>query len=211
MLHCEMLLSRFAMFARSIAIGALVTVVAAAVTLHAAALSRQQADQFQRKIDVISRQGSTAPRAGMRRTPVSETEVNSWFAYRSQPLLPRGVADPQITIVGDGKVMGNVVVDLGAVSNSSGGGTFNPFSYFGGRVPVTVSGILHTDGGRGQFELQSADMGGIPVPKPLLQEVLSYYSKTASHPQGVRFDDPFELPANIQKIEVGQGQAVVVQ
>ena len=54
-------------------------------------------------------------------------------------------------------------------------------------------------------------IGGLPVPKPLIQQVLSYYSKTTSHPQGVRLDDPFELPANIQKIEVGQAQAVVVQ
>jgi hypothetical protein len=198
------------MLVRSAA-GALVMLVAALVTLHASALSRQQADAFQRKIDAITRQGNATARPGARRTPVSETELNSWFTYRAPPLLPRGVAEPQITIVGEGKVMGNVVVDLGAVSKNSSGSSVNPFTYFGGRVPVSVSGILQTQDGRGRFELQSADIGGLPVPKPLLQELLSYYSKTESHPQGIRLDDPFELPANIQKIEVGQGQAVVVQ
>jgi hypothetical protein len=207
MLHCKMTLSPLSMTARTTLLTVLALGVALA-TLHAANVSRQQADAFQRKIDTITRQGTSAPpRSGLRRTPVSETEVNSWFTYRSQPLLPRGVADPHITIVGNGKLMGTVLVDLGAVSS----GSLNPFSYLGGRVPVNVSGVLQTQDGEGRFELESSDVGGLPVPKPLLQQVLSYYSKTESHPQGIRLDDPFELPANIQKIEVGQGQAVVVQ
>ena len=196
------------MIARTTVLTVLALAVALA-TLHAANLSRQEADAFQRKIDAITRQGTSAPaRPGLRRTPVSETEVNSWFTYRSQPLLPRGVADPHITIVGNGKLMGTVLVDLSAVSSGS---SLNPFTYLGGRVPVNVSGVLRTQNGEGRFDLESSDIGGVPVPKPLIQQVLSYYSKTESHPQGIRLDDPFELPANIQKIEVGQAQAVVVQ
>lgn len=193
--------------------GAVITVRAAA------ALSKQQADVFQRKIDVIAKQGDvlarqrvSRDRADVRRTPFTETELNSWFAYHAQPLLPEGVANPQITIVGNGKLLGNVVVDVGAIAKKrSSGGTFDPFSYLGGHVPVTVSGVLQTSGGQGRFDLQSADISGVPVPKPLLQEILSYYSRTADHPSGIRLDDAFELPASIQKIEVGQGQAVVVQ
>jgi hypothetical protein len=192
-------------------VAALGTLVLTLATLQAAALSRQEAEAFQRKIDTIARNTPAARPTG-RRTPVSETELNSWFAYRAKPLLPQGVADPAITIVGNGKVMGNVVVDLGAMSKQrSSGGTFDPFSYLGGRVPVTVTGMLQTDKGQGRFDLESADIGGLPVPKALLQEVVSYYSKTEKNPQGVRIDAPFQLPAGIQKIEVGQGQAVVVQ
>jgi len=188
--------------------------VCAVATLQAADVSRQQADAFQRKIDVISRQGPSvaSARPTPRRTAVSESELNSWFTYRAQSLLPQGVANPQITIVGNGKVMGNVVVDVGALAKKRGsGGTLDPLSYLGGRVPVTVTGTLQTQDGRGRFDLESADVSGVPVPKPLLQEMLSYYSRTAEHPEGIRLDDTFELPANIKKIEVGQGQAVVVQ
>jgi hypothetical protein len=78
-------------------------------------------------------------------------------------------------------------------------------------VPVTFTGILHTKDGQGRFELESADVSGVPVPRTLLQELLSYYSRTTDTPQGVRLDDTFQLPANIKAIEVGQGQAVVVQ
>ena len=35
-----------------------------------------------------------------RRTPVTQDEVNSWFMYRAQPVLPTGVSQPQLRIVG---------------------------------------------------------------------------------------------------------------
>jgi hypothetical protein len=211
MLNCQMARTS-SMRVRRLLILALGAGVCASLTVHAATLSRQQADLFQRKIDVIARQGAARERVGARRTPVSETEVNSWFAYRAPGLLPAGVAEPKITIVGNGKLMGTVIVDLGAIAKQkSTGGTLDPLGYLGGRVPVTVSGVLRTEGGRGQFDLQSADISGVPVPRPVLQELLSRYSRSKDHPDGVRLDAPFELPANIQKIEVGAGQAVVVQ
>jgi hypothetical protein len=54
-------------------------------------------------------------------------------------------------------------------------------------------------------------MSGIPVPVTVLQELLTYYSRSDDRPQGVRLDDIFTLPANIRQIEVGEGQAVIVQ
>jgi hypothetical protein len=84
-------------------------------------------------------------------------------------------------------------------------------SLIGGKVPVSVSGILHTRDGQARFEVQRAEMSGIPVPVTVLQEVLTYYSRSDERPQGVLLDDVFALPANIRQIEVGQGQAVVVQ
>jgi hypothetical protein len=71
--------------------------------------------------------------------------------------------------------------------------------------------VLHTQNGQGRFELQQAAVSGVPVPKALLQELVSYYSRTADAPQGINMDEPFVLPANIRQIEVGQGQAVVIQ
>jgi hypothetical protein len=180
-------------------------------TLHAAAVSRQQADAFARKVDLIVMR-SEASRAPATRTPVTETELNSWFTYRAQPLLPAGVTNPQLTIVGNGKVMGTVTVDLQQVAKKhASNSSLDPLALLGGRVPVSIAGVLRTKDGRGQFDLQEADISGVPVPKAFLQEMLSYYSRTPDHPEGVRLDAPFALPANIREIEVDQGQAVVVQ
>ena len=180
-------------------------------TTVGAALSRQEADAFRDKILVISKQGEAVAQTP-RRTRVTEAELNSWLAYHGKPLTPPGIGDPAVTIVGQGKVAGRAIVDLDAVSKKKAtGGLLDPWSFIGGKVPVTVSGVLHTKDGLARFALESAEVSGVPVPKTLLQELVSYYSRTPDNPQGVRLDDTFELPANIKNIEVGQGQAVVVQ
>jgi hypothetical protein len=183
--------------------------------LHAATVSRQSAEDFSQKMALIQHQGeaTTSQSVGARRTRLTEDELNSWFMFRAQPVLPAGVSQPQVTIVGEGRVAGQATIDLDAVAKrrSSGGGAFDPLSLIGGKVPVSVSGILHTRDGQARFEVQRAEMSGIPVPVTVLQEVLTYYSRSDERPQGVRLDDVFALPANIRQIEVGQGQAVVVQ
>jgi hypothetical protein len=188
--------------------------VTALAPLQAASVSKQQAETFSRKVALIQRQADVSAKAavGTRRTALSEDELNSWFTYQAQPLLPSGVTQPKITIVGGGRVAGQATVDLDAVAKKrASGGTFDPWSLVGGRVPLNVIGILHTRDGMGRFELQSADVAGVPVPKPLLQELVSYYSRTPEHPAGVSLDDAFALPAKIRQIEVGEGQAVVIQ
>ena len=108
--------------------------------------------------------------------------------------------------------MGTVTLDLTSYAKSrKSGGTLDPWNLLMGKLPVGVTGVLHTKNGEGRFELQAADVSGIPLPKGLLQELVTYYSRTPDKPQGIRLDDAFDLPANIRHIEVGQGQAVVVQ
>jgi hypothetical protein len=59
--------------------------------------------------------------------------------------------------------------------------------------------------------LESAEISGVTIPKSLLQELLSYYSRTPETPVGINMDEPFALPAAIREIRIGQGSAVVVQ
>jgi hypothetical protein len=80
-----------------------------------------------------------------------------------------------------------------------------------GKLPLTAAGLLITQNGVGRFQLESVEISGISVPKSLLQELLSYYSKTPENPSGISIDDPFELPAKIKEIKVGRGEALVVQ
>ena len=161
---------------------------------------------------LIQRQADPLERVGARHTLLTQDELNSWLMYRAQAFLPSGVGDLQVTIAGNGRLMGQAVVDLDVVAQGrSGGGSFSPFSLTGGKVPVTLTGILHTRDGMARFEVQSAEMFGIRLPAKMLQELVSYYSRTPELPQGVRLDDEFALPANILQIEISQGQAVVVQ
>jgi hypothetical protein len=179
---------------------------------HAAAISKQQADDFDRKVNLVNRQATGDEAPGLRRTSFSEAEVNSWFAYSGREVLPVGVVSPKVTILADGLVKAEAIVDLEAIARRrTTGRTLDPWSYLGGRVPVTASGILRTQNGKGRFDLDQAAVSGVPIPKAVLQDMVTYYSRTVDAPQGVRLDEPFQLPARIRQIELRQGQAVVVQ
>lgn len=197
-------ISRFALFLLISALG---------VPLQAAIVSRQSAEEFAQKVDLIRRQGDETPQTGTRRTRLTEDELNSWFMYRAQPVLPTGASQPQVTMVGDGRLTGQAIIDLDAVAKrrSSSSGTFDPLALLSGKVPVSVTGILHTRDGMARFEVERAEISGVPVPVTVLQELITYYTRTPERPQGLRLDDVFPLPSNIRQIEVGQGQAVVVQ
>jgi len=102
-------------------------------------------------------------------------------------------------------------VDLDAVRKQRERGWLDPAGYLTGRMPVTVAGRLTTKDGVGRFELDSAEISGVSIPKPVLQELLTYYSRSPEQPSGINMDDPFELPARIREIRVGTGTATVVQ
>jgi hypothetical protein len=164
-----------------------------------------------RKVRLIVENG-VSPRKTERLTPVKEREVNAYLKFDAGPQIPVGVAQPSVSILGAGRLSGRAVVDLDAVrEKTSSGGWFDPKSYLTGKLPVRVVGTLATRAGVGRFTLERAEISGIAIPKALLQELLSYYSRTPETPQGLNLDDPFELPAAIREIRVGKGEAVVVQ
>jgi hypothetical protein len=174
-------------------------------------VSRELADSFQEKLVRIVQQGAT-PGNGSRHTTVSEGEVNSWLRFKAGDQIPVGVTEPSITIHGQGRLSGRAVVDLDVIRKKQGsGGWFDPRSYLTGTLPITASGTLKTFDGKGRFELESAAVSGVPIPKTFLQEIVSYYTRTADHPQGINIDDPFDLPANLRRIEVEPGRAQIVQ
>jgi hypothetical protein len=174
--------------------------------------SKRDALVMKEKVAAIVAQGERPQKEG-RRTTVTEAEVNSYLTYELGDGLPPGVAQPAVSAPGDGQLSGRAVVDLDAVRKAGGNSTglFDPRSYLTGHVPVTATGVLRTSNGRGRFDLQSASVGVLPVPKLLLQEIVAYYSKTPEKPNGINLDDEFELPARIREIQVGRGQAIVVQ
>jgi hypothetical protein len=187
--------------------------LAAALATAPPALSKADAVRFQAKLTQIERNGSTPrkAKAPLRPTQISDTEVNAYLKFLAGPSVPVGIADPLLHAAGNGRVTGEATVDLDAVRTQKKRAWTDPLGYLTGRLPVTAAGILTTQNGVGRFQLESAQISGVSVPKSLLQELLSYYSKTKENPAGINMDDPFQLPAAIQEIRVGQGVATIVQ
>lgn len=181
------------------------------VGLRAGQASRRDSDQFKQKVAAIVDAGARPARA-VRRTSVTENEVNAYLAYDVKDQIPPGVLDPTVTILGTGRVSGRAIVDLDAVRKQQNPTSLlDPASYLTGRLPVTATGVLQTGNGIGKFQLESATVGGVPLPKLLLQQIVTYYSRSPEKPGGIGLDDAFALPARIREIQVQRGQAIIVQ
>ena len=173
--------------------------------------NRRDSETLKQKVAVINAHAERPTRQG-RRTTVTESEVNAYLAYDAGTQNPAGVVEPSVTILGAGRLSGRAVVDLDAVRKSKNATSFwDPMSYLTGRLPVTATGTLKTSNGTAQFVLETAAIGGVPIPKLLLQEIVSYYSRTTSNPAGIGLDDRFALPARIREIQVERGQAIIIQ
>jgi hypothetical protein len=179
------------------------------------AASRQDADRFQAKLTQIVEYGNAAPAASAkpvtRHTRVTDAEVNAYLRIHATDQIPVGVVDPSLHALGNGRVSGRAIVDLDAVRTSKQRGWLDPMNLLTGRMPITAAGRLTTKNGTGQFVLESAEISGVTIPKSVLQELLTYYSRTPDNPAGINMDDPFELPSRIQEIQVGKGTATIVQ
>ena len=184
--------------------------LAAGVFAAADPVTRRDAARLQAKLDKITKNGLAKRTAG--RTAISEAELNSYLRYELGDKIPPGVKDPWVTILDENRVSGRAVVDLTQLAESKrSGAMLDPWNLVGGSLPIAVDGVLRTKNGIGTFGVQSVSLSGITVPNWMLQEIVSYYSKSSATPQGVSIDKPFELPAGIREIQLAKGQAIVVQ
>jgi hypothetical protein len=199
------------MFIRAIALIGILGLLSAVSGDAQVRANRADAQTMKQKVASIAARGETASKQPLR-TTVTENEVNSFIAFELGDALPDGVVDPSLTILGTGRVSGRATVDLDAVRKASGiTSPLDPRSYLSGHLPVLATGILRATNGVGRLELQSASVGGVPIPKLFLQEIVSYYSKSPERPAGINLDDEFPLPARIREIQVETGHAIIVQ
>ena len=185
--------------------------IAGTVVNAADVLTPQLADAFEKKVVLVQKvAGETS--AKLRPTSFTQAETNSYLKYKAGDLLPVGLTQPEITMIGAGKVSGKAIVDLDVVrQKQSSGGWFDPTSYLTGKLPVTASGRIVTWDGKGKFELETAEVSGVPIPKSFLAQMVNFFTRTADNPRGSSIDDTFELPANIQRIDVTAGSWITHQ
>lgn len=190
---------------------ALLTGLLAVSVLAAEPVSRRDAARLQAKLDRITK-GSPVRGKTPATTAITEAEVNSYLQYEMSDRIPEGVTDPWVSILENGRLSGRATVDLARVGKSrKSSGGLDPFTLLTGSMPLTVDGVLRTKNGVATFAIESASISSVPVPVWMVQEIVSYYSKSESAPKGVAIDKPFVLPNGIREIQTAKGQATVVQ
>lgn len=171
----------------------------------------EDAARLRVKVEAIERNG-LAPRPAALVTRVTEREVNAYLAFDAKSELPAGFADPRITVLPDLKLSGTATIDLDAVRKERQSRSWlDPLNYLGGKVAVAVSGRLTSSKGLARFALDRASVAGITVPKMLVQELVTFYTRTPDNPRGLNLDDPYPLPARIRQIDIRPGEAIVRQ
>ncbi len=192
--------------ASALLVGLIVCTLAAAEPL-----SRRDAARLQAKLDRIANGTRTLGKAPAS-IPITETELNSYLRYELGDRMPPGVTDPWVSILDNGRLAGKATVDLARVGQSrKSSGMLDPFNLLTGSLPLEVNGVLSAKNGVASFAVESASISSVPVPIWMLQEIVSYYSKSESSPNGVALDKPFVLPNGIREIRTARGQATVVQ
>ena len=191
------------------------TLLVAGQTASDPSLNKATGDRFQAKLAKIVEIGNTPrqpakPRAAVT-TQFTDAELNAYLRFNLKDQIPVGIVDPSLQALGDGRVSGRAIVDLDAVRKQKQRGWLDPMGYLTGRLPLTARGRLTTQDGMGRFQLEGAEINGVTVPKVFVQELLSFYSRTAEDPDGINMDDPFELPSQIREIRVASGSTTIVQ
>jgi hypothetical protein len=197
--------------ARSALAALLALLLAPALDGAAQAPSRDDSKRLLQKVDAIVRNGES-DRPAPSVTTMTEREVNAYLAFEGREHLPAGLTDPRITVLPTLSLSGTATVDLDAIrAQRQSRGWLDPLNYLSGKLPVSLSGRLDAADGVAHFALETARVGGLPVPKAVVQELVSYYTRTEANPRGVNLDDPYPLPARIRRIDVRPGEALVTQ
>jgi hypothetical protein len=191
----------------------LCSVLAAGVLAAAQELTRPEADSMDRKLAAIAERGTRVPSKNAKpvRTSFTEREANAYLKFHGQAVMPVGVQNPRVVIDQGGRLQARAIVDLDAVRKVKERGLLDPMNLLIGSVEIAAAGTLQAAGGKGTFQIESATLGVFPIPKALLQELVSYYTKSPEMPNGFDLDKPFELPANIRQVEIQRGALTVVQ
>jgi hypothetical protein len=199
--------------ARELTLVAVLVVGLSAPSSMPQALTQAEADSMGRKVQLMMEQGEKprAKTAPPLRTAFTEREVNAYFKHYGPAIMPPGVVDPQVTILDGGRVTARAVADLDAVRKSKERGWLDPMNLVTGSLEVKMAGKVVGANGVGVLQLESASVGGVPVSKALLRELVAFYTKTPENPDGFDIDKPFVMPVNIRSFETKLGAATVVQ
>ncbi len=184
-------------------------------------LTRSESDRMAVKLDAILERGNVVPAKASSKSPAkppgplhtsfTEREVNAFFKFGAQPAMPVGLVNPRITILEGGLLQGRATVNLDAIRKAKPRGLTDPLAWISGSADMLVSGFLKSADGKGTFEYQAGAIGGVPIPKSVLQEVVSHYTRTPEMPHGFDLDKPFELPHKIRQVQIQRGAATIVQ
>jgi hypothetical protein len=159
--------------------------------------SRQEAERVMRLIEKIHREQSEGETGGLKKVAVTESELNSYIAYRIEAEQSDIMKELRLKIFEKNKIEGKVYVDLRGQDLPK---ILRPEMnfYFGGTLEVR-EGLV-------RLNLESLFLESQKIQPELLNMVI-YIGSKSQGTEPFRLDDWFELPYGIQDFETAKGRA----
>lgn len=199
--------------ARLIPVGVLA--LSTLVSAQGVSPAKRDSERMQKNVSAILGRAATPPVKGKpvapQRVTFTDRELNAWLSEDGKANVPVGLVSPVVTFTGPGKLTVHGMVDLDAVRKSRERGMLDPMNYLSGTMAIAMNGVLTGAAGQGTFDVESASLGNVTVPKILLQELIAYFSKSSEFPDGITLARPFPLPAGVRDLAIQRGSATVVQ
>ncbi len=147
-----------------------------------------------------------------RTVTIAQRSLNGWFRFQGADALPAGVADPELEFEGERRLIARATVDLdGLRAQQPNRDLFDPLRYLQGRLPVSAVGLVQAADGTIRVDFESVEIGSVPVPATLVHELVRYYTRSDTHPDGIDLTESFRLPYSIEAIRIEPRQMVVEQ
>jgi hypothetical protein len=174
--------------------------------------ARADADRMSVKVQALLARAEAAPApAKPLTTTFTEAEINAYLRLDPSAGLPVGLRHPTLTFQDAGKVEMKALVDLDLIRTAEKRGWLDPLAYVSGMMEVRTNGVFRGANGKGTYVYESATIGGVPIPKSVLAELVAFYTRSPETPKGIPLDAPFELPHRIKNVELRRGVAMVIQ
>jgi hypothetical protein len=174
--------------------------------------ARADADRMSQKVQALLARAEAPPAAAKPvTTSFTEAEINAYLRLDPSAGLPVGLRHPTITLLDGGRVDTKALVDLDLIRTSEKRGWLDPLAYVSGLVEARTIGVFRGSNGKGVYVYESASLGGLPIPKSMLAELVAFYTRSPETPKGIPLDAPFELPHRIRDVELRRGLATVTQ
>ena len=137
---------------------------------------------------------------------LAEDEINSYLQYDYTSKMPAGVRDVRIRLFKDRGVV-HAYIDLEKLQSSSKGSfTALWWAIFRGERQFEANCYYTSADGQATVEVESAQLDGASVPKPILNWLVSW--AIAKYFSGMELGKPSPLPNNLKQIRIEPGQAV---
>ena len=175
---------------------------------------RSRPTRSQKKIVLVQKHGASQKSRSRARPTLHAGEVNSYLQFKRRRSLPVGVTEPSShDASAQGRLIGSAVVDLDVVrQKQSSGGWFDPDELPHRQAAGHRHGRSSTRGRQGQVRARDAPRSAAcRSRRSFLQEMVNFFTRTADNPNGIVIDDPFELPAEIRRIDVDARHACIDQ